>query len=391
MDRTKILLLAMLGVSGAGNVYWIGGERFGAESAKSSPAWIPAFDAGSEADTVRSGGQPVTTRGNNHNSAPGGLQLLFDSARFSEALEGLEMLGLAQREQLRTSWLGLCMEWIVDEPHSPRIEAFIQAGLLQDDRDIDFRQLLAEQYIGLGEPGLAVDLLYELINESEAELQGIFASRINTLFREQVGAYAAEKNWQALVIFSERLLWHEPGHPPYVLVHARALAKLGQYVQARSELQTIIHDRRSGDQAKNLIEDIDRLSQGGGQIRLVRRGLHHIVSATINGQFNANLMIDTGASVSVISRKYLQEMSASTGVSFLRTQKVSTAGGLVLAEIYKIESLQLDKFVVSNLEVAVIDLDSSGGTEGLLGMNYLRNFEFSIDQDRNVLTLSPRG
>lgn len=390
MDKTRTLLLAMLGVSVAGNLYWIASDRFSVESAKPPASGNPVFYGAAESEGVIPKERAVSTAGIVDSDNTEALQTLFESGRFSEALDGLEMSGISGREQLRTRWLRSCMQWIVDDPHSPRIAAFIEAGLRQDDRDIDFRQLQAEQYIGLGELELAVDLLYELINESDAELQGIFASRISTLFREQVNAYASQQSWQALVDFSERLLWHEPGHPPYVLVHARALAKLGRYVQARSGLLTILHDRQSGREAKALLDNIDRLSTGGGQIKLVRRGLHHIVSATINGEFSANLMIDTGASVSVISRKYLQNLASGTGVKFLRNERVNTAGGPVYAEMYEVESLQLDKFVIYNLEVAVIDLDSPGGTEGLLGMNYLRNFEFSIDQDRNLLTLSPR-
>lgn len=380
----------MLGISVAGNLYWIASDRFLDEPVKPMASGNPVFYGAAETDGALSKGQPVSTAAMADSGNPEALQLLFDAGKFSEALDGLGMLELSSSEQLRTHWLGLCMQWILDDPHSPRIAAFIEAGLRQDDRDIDFRQLQAEQYIGLGELALAVDLLYELINESDTELQGIFASRINTLFREQVNAYASQQNWQALVDFSERLLWHEPGHPPYVLVHARALAKLGRYVQARSGLLTILHDRQSGKEAKALLDQLDRLSTGGGQIKLARQGLHHIVSATFNGQHSASLMIDTGASVSVISRKYLQNLAAGTGVTFLRNEKVNTAGGPVYAEMYEVDSLQLDKFVIYNLEVAVIDLDSPGGAEGLLGMNYLRNFEFSIDQDRNVLTLSPR-
>ena len=120
------------------------------------------------------------------------------------------------------------------------------------------------------------------------------------------------------------------------------------------------------------------------QIKMSQNG----ASAVINGRHKASLMIDTGASVSVLTRKFFQQQMAGSSPAFIRTEKMNTAGGEVMADVYRVNSLQLDKFMVSDIEIAVIDIDSVGGSDGLLGMNFLRHFEFAIDQKYNVLTLS---
>ena len=45
--------------------------------------------------------------------------------------------------------------------------------------------------------------------------------------------------------------------------------------------------------------------------------------------------------------------------------------------------------VVENIEVGVISELDGAPFDGLLGMNYLRHFEFFIDQNERTLQLSP--
>jgi predicted aspartyl protease len=59
-------------------------------------------------------------------------------------------------------------------------------------------------------------------------------------------------------------------------------------------------------------------------------------------------------------------------------------------EIYHADSIQLGEIKIPDLEIAVLDFEPSDGLDGLLGMNVLRNYRFEIDQDKEVLYLSPR-
>lgn len=68
---------------------------------------------------------------------------------------------------------------------------------------------------------------------------------------------------------------------------------------------------------------------------------------------------------------------------------LKTASGVAFAAIYRVKELHLGQYIIKDLEVAGLDLESSFA-EGLLGMNVLGQFHFQIDQDRNQLILSPR-
>jgi hypothetical protein len=50
----------------------------------------------------------------------------------------------------------------------------------------------------------------------------------------------------------------------------------------------------------------------------------------------------------------------------------------------------LGEIKILDLEIAVLDFEPSDGLDGLLGMNVLRNYRFEIDQDKEILFMSPR-
>ncbi len=107
----------------------------------------------------------------------------------------------------------------------------------------------------------------------------------------------------------------------------------------------------------------------------------------MNNAQNAVLLLDTGASLSIISPELLQLLDIpyqSTG----RTAWFSTAGGRITAPVITLDSLALDVVVVENIEVGVIGEFDSNPFDGLLGMNFLRHFEFFIDQNERKLQLS---
>ena len=73
-----------------------------------------------------------------------------------------------------------------------------------------------------------------------------------------------------------------------------------------------------------------------------------------------------------------------------RTGLFTTANGRVSAPIYRLDSVSIGDWQVSDLDVGVLELGDSG-IDGLLGMNFLRHFQFFIDQHEALLRLSIAG
>ena len=97
------------------------------------------------------------------------------------------------------------------------------------------------------------------------------------------------------------------------------------------------------------------------------------------------LLIDTGASVTIVAPAILESLGYVLGS---RTGKFVTANGEVDAPLVEIQSLTLGEQVVSPITVGAISLSRrTASFDGLLGMNFLQKFEFSLDQQRSLLEL----
>jgi clan AA aspartic protease (TIGR02281 family) len=314
---------------------------------------------------------------------------LFAEGDYLAALSALSLLLADDAGELRYQWLAQCMEWIVEGEHEDQVDRFIQAGLNLNRSDVDFGQLRAEQLIQQGDISQGIDLLYELMNYSDSSLKGEFASRLQVLFQNQVKQLSEQQAWQPLVDFAEKLLWHEPNHPPYLLVHARALIKLNRYELARASLLPISQDAYYGARARNLLDTIHLLQQGNEHVALQRVGTHHLVNAKVNDQANLKLLIDTGASFTVVASDVFESQLKNDAL-YVRNVAINTAGGKVDAQLYRVDRFKVGSYAVSNMDIVVMPLDDVSGGQGLLGMNYLQRFEFEIDQQRDELLLSPR-
>lgn len=107
-----------------------------------------------------------------------------------------------------------------------------------------------------------------------------------------------------------------------------------------------------------------------------------------------NFIIDTGASISVISEKLgaLEELA-----NYQTPNRMRVFGAAGVAEDVKtmlLPSLMLGTFTREQLSVAVLDLEPVNETagflqDGILGGNFLRHFRVSFDFRRGVIRLEP--
>lgn len=115
----------------------------------------------------------------------------------------------------------------------------------------------------------------------------------------------------------------------------------------------------------------------------------HLFVATVklNGEQDARLIVDTGASHSIVSHRLALELGLYSDSS-LGTVTMNTVGGSLQAPLARIKSIRLAEAEVRDSIVVIHDLpDSPAGVEGLLGLSALRQFEVTLDSTRKVLSL----
>jgi clan AA aspartic protease (TIGR02281 family) len=118
-------------------------------------------------------------------------------------------------------------------------------------------------------------------------------------------------------------------------------------------------------------------------------GSHQIhVNATINNRVSFPFLVDTGASLVAVPAGLLPALGLEIRSNAPR-YRVATAGGMKEAWKVTLSSIELEGWVVRDVEALVVDTDEQAGF-GLLGLNFLNRFQMHLDSDEGVLILKPQ-
>jgi clan AA aspartic protease (TIGR02281 family) len=129
-------------------------------------------------------------------------------------------------------------------------------------------------------------------------------------------------------------------------------------------------------------------TSGGVEIHFTPGSKAIRTTMRLNDQVPTDVIIDTGASTSVITRKVAERLRLDLRGAL--EVDVLTAGGRLRAPVGHVRTAAIGNAVVQDLEVVVVDLPDWDGTGGLVGLNFLDRFKTTIDFQRGVLTLSAR-
>jgi clan AA aspartic protease (TIGR02281 family) len=114
-----------------------------------------------------------------------------------------------------------------------------------------------------------------------------------------------------------------------------------------------------------------------------------IVVASLNNEVNVSLILDTGAALVVLKKSIAGELGIDLDRSGPEIELVVADGRRVKARSIILNSVEVEGVQANNVQAAVImdeENDSDFG-DGLLGMSFLRNFNFKIDHANNKIIL----
>jgi predicted aspartyl protease len=117
-------------------------------------------------------------------------------------------------------------------------------------------------------------------------------------------------------------------------------------------------------------------------------GQRIMVDVRINGNADAKLLLDTGSDKTLISPRALQAAGVRiTGPT--TTAEVAGATGSGQMQFVFVDSLEIGEARVGRMSVGSQNIPVEGG-DGVLGRDFLDQFNMSIDAGKGVVTLSPR-
>lgn len=252
--------------------------------------------------------------------------------------------------------------------------------------ELNFVQRLAEELLRLGRYEDSLSVLYEfrlfvLFEKEEALLESIFnfVARIDALLEDQ-------EDFQRLVDLYRLLLGWHADHSPYYLRLAYWQIQLGDYESARQTLLGVANDIEYSQELERLTELLASLSgeaPAPGAIPLIKENEQYSLEVVLPDGLNANLMLDTGAGMTVIKPELVDRI----GSEYIKERGevlLNTANGPVTARKVALASLTLGSLDLPETEIALLPLENLN-YDGLLGMNVLSQFEFFIDQNNQVM------
>jgi clan AA aspartic protease (TIGR02281 family) len=124
-------------------------------------------------------------------------------------------------------------------------------------------------------------------------------------------------------------------------------------------------------------------------VPIERRGAAILVRARVNDQLSGFFVVDTGATLTAISRQAAESAGIWAGAE---TPMVSlqTAGGIIQAPLVQIQSVRVGEAEVKEVKAVVLDLPGfPPQIAGLLGLSFLGRFKVSIDVENGRMILGP--
>lgn len=119
-------------------------------------------------------------------------------------------------------------------------------------------------------------------------------------------------------------------------------------------------------------------------VHLLRTGNAVLVEVLLDGFLKSQLLVDTGAEVTMISKELAQQLGLDMdNAAILQLQSVS---GAFPAPLTKVKSITVGGATVRDVEVIVHDMP--GNHKGLLGMSFLDNFHVSISTEKKEMSLT---
>lgn len=137
------------------------------------------------------------------------------------------------------------------------------------------------------------------------------------------------------------------------------------------------------------VRTVVNMATGKHNVKLTKRGNSLSADVLLNRKVKTNLIIDTGASDTVISSNLAKRIGIS--VNSGRVVQCHLADGrTVNGRQVNVREIRVGGARVYNAQAIVLDSSEIGENPGLLGMSFLDNFIFKVDTEKELLVLQKR-
>ena len=132
--------------------------------------------------------------------------------------------------------------------------------------------------------------------------------------------------------------------------------------------------------------------EGEISIPLKKKHGSWLIEIEFDDLYEATLIIDTGASITALSEDLAFDIGL-TPDPHNAPASFKTANGNTHAWLTHIQTVRVGEASMKNLRVAILDFSnhSAEGINGLLGLNFLDQFDWRLDQEHEALLLKSKS
>lgn len=213
---------------------------------------------------------------------------------------------------------------------------------------------------------------------------------INKILDEYERLLIDEKKWDSLVSLYSLIVEkdYSERQSSYYYKLAQAQFKLGDYYTALASLSQIIGHPLWSRKAQYFQQAIEKFIEGDGIVAIPIKHVDphkFLVIATINDSIEAELLIDTGASLSILKQNFIEEIELP--IKGEEPLMLNTVSDTVEARTIKLDSFGINEIKFADMSIGVTEMPDDFIPDGLLGMDFLSKFEFNLDQEDLTLYL----
>lgn len=154
-------------------------------------------------------------------------------------------------------------------------------------------------------------------------------------------------------------------------------------------------DKRFNDAYENWMDEAREKKSGEpGEVKSIKvakdeGGSHVVVEALLNGKIKAVLLLDTGASLVVLSKRIGEELGLDTADAKNTMMLRLADGRMANAKAVVLDNVKIGDVEVEKVMAAVIidQLPAPNLKDGLLGMSFLNKFNIKMDLKEMKMTL----
>lgn len=161
---------------------------------------------------------------------------------------------------------------------------------------------------------------------------------------------------------------------------------LEQASQIRQKWQT---DKIEADKRDLIRKQELEKAKDSGHVEFEQQAGSILVDVLINNKAHANLFLDTGASLTVISDKIAKQLGINIANLKDGLQMQMADGRKLVAKLVLLDSIKIKNIEAKEVMAAIIPTPAgdSAMKDGLLGMSFLKYFNFTVDHQNNKLIL----